>query len=91
MLPDDPNYISSTEYTKITIYEYLNYSMIDSITIPQLTGSTSHRIFNMQKLPGMDALIAVGLYIETLVEYTPKKLTVKFSIVHTYIFLFSNF
>ena len=39
----------------------------------------------------MNAFIAVGLYIETLVEYTPTKLTVKFSITHTYIYKFQFF
>ena len=91
MLPDDPHYISSTEKKKITIYEYVYFTLIDEITIPQVTASTDYSIKNMQKLPGVDALIAVGPNIETLVEYTPTKLTTIFSIPHQYLAKFEFF
>ena len=69
----------------------MNYALIDEVIIPQLTVNTDYKVFNMQKLPGVNAFVAVGLYIETLVEYTAIKMTVKFSITHTYIYKFNFF
>ena len=91
MLPDDPHFISSTQLKKLTIYEYVNFTLIDEITVPQHTVNTGYFVENIKKLDGINAFIAFGPYIETLIEYTPTKLTVKFSISNLYIKTFREF
>ena len=45
----------------------------------------------MEKVPGIDFFVVVGKYIESLVSYTPSKLTVVFQITHQYIYPFIYF